>query len=245
MSTASDARQQLDRNLALAATPAVLKTLNAEQKRLLAIATEDPDAWEAEAHDGISTGEWIAVIVALWLSQGIRDLWVATQADIGTDLALTPGAQKTMTQYATTHGRIIADTQRETISKAVDPLRGDRTFRSSMRGTVRDLYSASADRAGLIATTETLQAGETARYESARESVLRARTLQVVKVWFTVGDSRVRRTHQAVNGQTRPVKGKGDRFRVGGARLRYPRDPGGPPQEVINCRCFLEFRRTR
>lgn len=54
------------------------------------------------------------------------------------------------------------------------------------------------------------------------------------KQWWSSLDSRVRATHVAAHGQIAPPGGK---FSVGGAALRYPGDPLGPPSEVINCRC--------
>ncbi len=43
-----------------------------------------------------------------------------------------------------------------------------------------------------------------------------------------------RETHEAAEGQRVPV---GSPFIVGGFELRFPGDPLGPPQEVIQCRC--------
>jgi len=57
-------------------------------------------------------------------------------------------------------------------------------------------------------------------------------------VWTTMLDDRVRPTHAAAHGQARPA---GEKFQVGKARLRWPRDIEGPPEEVINCRCRLRW----
>lgn len=56
------------------------------------------------------------------------------------------------------------------------------------------------------------------------------------KMWLTQGDSRVRHTHRVLHGEVIPVD---DLFQVGVAKLPYPGFPGGPPEEVINCRCLL------
>lgn len=58
------------------------------------------------------------------------------------------------------------------------------------------------------------------------------------KTWTSAGDSRVRDTHQEADGQTVPVS---QTYRVGGASLRYPGDPFGPHDEVVNCRCVEIF----
>lgn len=47
-------------------------------------------------------------------------------------------------------------------------------------------------------------------------------------------DSRTRKSHWAADGQRVPL---GSTFRVGRAQIRYPGDPRGPAEEVMNCRC--------
>ncbi len=54
------------------------------------------------------------------------------------------------------------------------------------------------------------------------------------KKWNATGDNRTRHSHLMAHGQIVPV---GKPFIVGGAKLMYPLDPAGPPQETINCRC--------
>lgn len=54
--------------------------------------------------------------------------------------------------------------------------------------------------------------------------------------WIAHHDEKVRPTHRAAHGQIRSVLGT---FDVGGAKLRYPGDPKGPLNEVMECRCRL------
>lgn len=61
------------------------------------------------------------------------------------------------------------------------------------------------------------------------------------KVWRSRRDERVRPTHVKANGQVRNV---GSKFRVGAGFLMAPGDPTGPIGEVVNCRCWVEFRAT-
>lgn len=61
---------------------------------------------------------------------------------------------------------------------------------------------------------------------------------RVVKTWIARDDERTRLTHAAVDNTTVLVD---DVFNVGGFPLRYPHDPFGPVQEVVNCRCRLRF----
>lgn len=55
------------------------------------------------------------------------------------------------------------------------------------------------------------------------------------KRWVAVMDSRTRASHADLNGEVRPVD---EPFSNG---LMYPSDPSGPPEEVYNCRCSIEW----
>jgi phage portal protein BeeE len=93
-----------------------------------------------------------------------------------------------------------------------------------------------------LANTATASAIESGRH--AAVTLLGKLGFTVAGTWISKRDDRVRPTHRVADGQTQPV---GRPFLVGGAMLRYPRDPLGPPQEVINCRCRIRYslRRTR
>ena len=58
------------------------------------------------------------------------------------------------------------------------------------------------------------------------------------KTWITRKDSRVRSTHQILEGKTVQF---GDGFLVDGLVLRFPGDPLAPPSLTFNCRCRLRF----
>lgn len=62
------------------------------------------------------------------------------------------------------------------------------------------------------------------------------------KRWYDMNDSRVRPTHQAADRQTILLD---EEFAVGNARLRFPGDPMGPPEETHGCRCVLAGTRTK
>lgn len=57
------------------------------------------------------------------------------------------------------------------------------------------------------------------------------------KKWLTANDEHVRESHERAEGQTVKI---GQPFNVGGVSLDHPGDPSGPPEEIINCRCFVE-----
>lgn len=63
---------------------------------------------------------------------------------------------------------------------------------------------------------------------------------KTAKKWVTRGDSRVRHSHQALDGQTIPLT---QQFTIpnSGIAIRYPGDMTAPLSETINCRCSMEF----
>ena len=60
------------------------------------------------------------------------------------------------------------------------------------------------------------------------------------KTWRSKEDLVVRPTHEAVNRTTLPFDGI---FQVGKSQMRFPKDTslGASPEEIINCRCWLEY----
>lgn len=80
-----------------------------------------------------------------------------------------------------------------------------------------------------IARTETHGAANNGADAAARET-----GLVLNKEWIAVKDARTRDPHAVADGQ---VVGMDDLFNVGGERLRYPGDPNGSAENVINCRC--------
>lgn len=64
--------------------------------------------------------------------------------------------------------------------------------------------------------------------------------INAMKTWVTIGDARVRKTHQIANGQT--VKDSLP-FRVGGSLLMYPSDRslGASTDQIVGCRCWASY----
>jgi len=96
---------------------------------------------------------------------------------------------------------------------------------NELQQRVRDLFGFSEARSLNIARTETGQSAAPARDAAMAE-------LGVEKVqWWTAGDTEVRETHQFLEGMVVP---RGMPFPNG---CFYPCDPGGPAEQIINCRC--------
>jgi len=61
----------------------------------------------------------------------------------------------------------------------------------------------------------------------------------VYREWRAQADSRVRDAHADAHGQEKIL---GKPFIVDGEELMYPGDPGGSPENIINCRCYERIR---
>ena len=84
-----------------------------------------------------------------------------------------------------------------------------------------------------IARTETHSASV-----AAGDVATDALGIKVKREWIAAGDERTRISHAEADGQLRD---QGQPFDVGNASLMYPGDPGGPPGEIINCRCVVGY----
>lgn len=93
---------------------------------------------------------------------------------------------------------------------------------------VRDIYNMAGNRAKMIARTETTGAVNGGAFLYYREGGIRK------KRWITALDEAVRESHQALHGEIRMME---ESFSNG---LKFPGDDG-PPEEVINCRCVLDY----
>ena len=96
----------------------------------------------------------------------------------------------------------------------------------------------TAGRVGTIATTETETSAETSK--AIETDIINQRNfpgMEIVKMWITVGDERVRDDHIAAD---RQIKQANEPFIVGGERLQFPKDRslGASAGNVINCRCI-------
>ena len=100
-----------------------------------------------------------------------------------------------------------------------------------------DPYFFSEDRARLMSEDQANFIGDMSDYADAIESGMRFKT------WQTVGDNRVRDSHEEVEGMTIPI---GEAFVLQGGMLLHPHDDslGCSDDELCGCRCSLSFSAT-
>ena len=97
-------------------------------------------------------------------------------------------------------------------------------------------------RGNVIGRTETLRALNGGRDEALRQlkDTGAVNDSHIKRIWDATGDSRTRETHRVADGQA--VVGMDAPFDIGGYAMMYPGDPAGPPEESIQCRCYMETR---
>lgn len=94
----------------------------------------------------------------------------------------------------------------------------------------------SKKRAKRIARTEVNSASNYGSFAGAQQT-----GLELKKIWIATNDKRTRPSHKKA-GRHAPV-GMNEKFTVGKSKMLYPGDPDGRPEEIINCRCAIGYRR--
>ena len=98
----------------------------------------------------------------------------------------------------------------------------------------QNLKGNARARAKAIAQTEMISASNQAANEGAMATGLETR-----KFWSTSGLPNTRETHLADQRYSNQVNGLKQNETFPNTGLRFPGDPSGAPEEVINCRCTL------
>ena len=142
--------------------------------------------------------------------------------------------------------------QRELRDRRFDPtirraVRGDTVLTDEQIDKMVERYRERMIkfRSEVIARTEALRAVHEGTEESFRQAVDNGviDPDNVVRTWLTARDTRVRDTHEAMNGQNQSI---GVAFVSGaGNLLRYPGDIAAPASETIQCRCVVSTRVRR
>lgn len=96
-------------------------------------------------------------------------------------------------------------------------------------------------RARTIARTQSLMMVNAARHAALTQAAEQANfdSDNIERTWNSVQDTRTRDSHAALDGFT--VFGMDEPFPADGGPLLYPGDPDGPPEEIVNCRCWLSY----
>lgn len=165
-------------------------------------------------------------------------------------IGLTENQQGAVSNYR----RLLETLDRAALTRKLRDGRFDGTIRSAIaqdrsltkqqidRMVSRYLQRSLAHRAEVIARTEALRSvhmGSREMYDQAIENgVLSAE--QLVRIWNTAGDLRVRGHHAFMHLQERSI---GVPFTSGlGNSLMFPADPGAPAEDVVQCRCVESTR---
>ena len=104
---------------------------------------------------------------------------------------------------------------------------------AQMAKDIKKSLEKNANNALRIAQTESTRVKNSARITAMERA--EDRGAEVFKVWDALLDRKTRPTHAELDGDVEPLNKP---FKNG---LMYPGDESGPPSEVINCRCSLDF----
>lgn len=102
----------------------------------------------------------------------------------------------------------------------------------STRNNENEPYYYSIDRARFMAENE---ANTIYNYVRNEEAIRSGKTR---KQWIAIEDEATRPTHRDVDMRVLPIN---QYFLVGNSLMRYPKDPLGSPEEIINCRCSIIY----
>lgn len=109
--------------------------------------------------------------------------------------------------------------------------------RQHLYGQVDEADETWRNKAQLIARTESTNVLNEASLRRAIDSETASGT-ELLKVWISKRDERVRDTHEEAHNQAVPLA---DKFTVGVSLMERPGDPTAPIEEVANCRCTITF----
>ena len=100
-----------------------------------------------------------------------------------------------------------------------------------IRDEIEKLYLEQIipNRSMTIARTEVIGASNAGSHMAAKQT-----GLILEKEWVATEDDRTRHSHRVADGQRKDID---EPFEVGNSSLKFPGDPHGKPEEVINCRC--------
>ena len=107
--------------------------------------------------------------------------------------------------------------------------------------SLKSVFESNLTSSITIAITQATRIENLARYGAMKQAEKRAeeKGFVLVKIWRTQEDAKVRDAHARAEGQEAMVD---EPFYVGGERLMYPGDINGSASNIINCRCYIEYK---
>lgn len=195
-----------------------------------------------------SQRELISSALIRGLQQGSNPRAIAR--DFRNSIGLTSRQNASVDNYR----RLLENNSSQALTRTLRDRRSDRSIRrsidldeplstsriNSMVNRYRQRFITH--RSEVIARTEALsvvnEANEIMYEQAFDEGVLDAGT--ITKEWITAGDSRVRESHNGMDGQ---IRNEGEDFiSDAGNSLRFPGDRNAPGSEIIQCRCVVSRR---
>ncbi len=180
----------------------------------------------------------------------------ATGKREGGVIGLTSAQERTQAKYAQLISSSDPKDLREALKKGLRDRRFDRSVLKAIRegkpipkGIQAKMVAAYRNktlkyRADVISRTETLQSLAASEHEAYRQAIARGELEedQVIKEWDSAGDTRVRFSHNVLNGQRKKFN---EPFRSPlGSRMQYPGDTSQNARkgDIIQCRCKLKYK---
>lgn len=141
-------------------------------------------------------------------------------------------AKKALQQYAASRIKGITDTTLEQVKQVLVDSFEEGVAVTEVAARLDEKFAEiESGRAETIARTETLTAVSLGREDKREEFKKEFPDTKLMKMWVSAQDEKVRDSHQELDGNVVEVDAE---FKEG---LRFPRDPNGAAEEVINCRC--------
>lgn len=183
----------------------------------------DPDSGliVGTVRDAIAGGIPAGVAALVYAAPGVREFQAGYLASVSNRMVRTPDT--------------LFDRLRVVLDASFREGEGARDRANRLESIIRE-GEWWEHRAITVARTEAVGAYNAAHLEVARLRAEEYGEEAMEKVWSCTLDGRTRDSHFAADGQRAPLDGT---FRVGSSRLRFPGDPDGPAEEIINCRCAL------
>lgn len=181
------------------------------------------------------------------LSADLRSSWTRTFLDVGDAAVLQMESE--LGDVSGWLAKPLDYRRAPAMDRLADAVQVSETVRRDVKTTLAEILQAEAN-ASTVQIAKALREGADSVFQDAfsrtttiartelsgvlsgyRQGIMAANGVKRIR-WVTAGDSHVRASHRDLNGA---VTDMGVAFP--GSRLRWPHDPEGSAEDVINCRC--------